>query len=162
MTVPGLLGRPIERRCGQHLGPARRCRCLAWQIAESCRDARAPRARSPAAAAARCHRRRPRQERRPARPAVSRTLGGKAFASFIDKYRVSGGRRCRASTYLSVNRTERAPFYPPRLTSAWSQARAYAQWRSAVVGEIPSTAAACSPVNPAKYRSSTSSALAGS
>ena len=35
-------------------------------------------------------------------------------------------------------------------TSVCSQARANAQWRSAVLGEMPSTSAAWSPVNPAK------------
>src|SRR5262245_28728469 len=42
-----------------------------------------------------------------------------------------------------------------------SQALAYAQTRSASRGEMPSSLAASSSVQPAKYRSLTSSALAG-
>src|SRR5262249_26322789 len=43
-----------------------------------------------------------------------------------------------------------------------NQARATAHWRFAVANEIPKQAAVCSSDSPAKYRSLTSSALAGS
>ena len=46
-------------------------------------------------------------------------------------------------------------------SSRYNHARAYAQCRSAVAGEMPSARAASSAVNPVKYRSFTSSALSG-